>query len=99
MALGGERYVTNVCMYAALFRLYSGIITQTARRRESVPLDGRAGAVGRGMCMRGMGGGGRGGGRAVLWVRAEYLSHRGCAINVKQIAGKIIRIGSLVLPF
>ena len=27
---GGKRYVTNVCMYAALFRLYSGIITQTA---------------------------------------------------------------------
>ena len=38
---GGERCVTNVCMYAALFHLYSGIITQTARRRhrkESVPL-------------------------------------------------------------
>ena len=37
---GGKRYVTNVCMYAALFRLYSGIMTQTARRRrrrESVP--------------------------------------------------------------
>ena len=33
-------YVTNVCMYAALFRLYSDTITQTtrhtARRRESV---------------------------------------------------------------
>ena len=29
----GGGYVTNVCMYAALFRLYSGIITQTARRR------------------------------------------------------------------
>ena len=26
---GGGRYVENVCMYAALFRLYSGIITQT----------------------------------------------------------------------
>ena len=35
---GVKRYVTNVCMYAALFRLYSGTITQTARRRESVPL-------------------------------------------------------------
>ena len=45
---GGKRYVTNVCMYAALFRVYSGTITQTARRkarrrahyrrrRESVP--------------------------------------------------------------
>ena len=37
---GGKRYITNVCMYAALFRLYSGIITQTARcrrRTESVP--------------------------------------------------------------
>ena len=29
---GGKRGVTNVCMYAALFRLYSGIITQTAHR-------------------------------------------------------------------
>ena len=42
--VGGGRYVTNVCMYAALFRLYSGISTQTARRRahqrrrrESIP--------------------------------------------------------------
>ena len=35
---GGGRYVTNVCMYAALFRLYSGTITQTARSRESVPM-------------------------------------------------------------
>ena len=36
---GGERYVTNVCVCAALFCLYSGIIiTQTAHRRESVPL-------------------------------------------------------------
>ena len=30
---GGKQYVTNVCMYVAIFRLYSGIITQTARRR------------------------------------------------------------------
>ena len=30
---GGKRYVKNVCMYAALFRLSSGIVTQTARRR------------------------------------------------------------------
>ena len=40
MVWGGKRYVTNVCMYAALFRLYSGIVTQTARRtcrKESVP--------------------------------------------------------------
>ena len=37
MVWGGKRYVTNVCMYAALFCLYSGIVTQTARRRESVP--------------------------------------------------------------
>ena len=32
--------MANVCMYAALFRLSSGIVTQTARctrRRESVP--------------------------------------------------------------
>ena len=41
---GGKGYVKNVCMYAALFRLSSGIVTQTARcrarrrrRRESVP--------------------------------------------------------------
>ena len=34
MVLGGKRYVTNVCMYAALFRLYSGRITQTTRRRK-----------------------------------------------------------------
>ena len=34
---GGKRYVKNVCMYAALFRASSGIVTQTARRRESVP--------------------------------------------------------------
>ena len=26
---GGKWYVENVCMYAALFRLYSGIIIQT----------------------------------------------------------------------
>ena len=39
MVWGGKRYVTNVCMYTALFRLYSGIITQTARRRESIPID------------------------------------------------------------
>ena len=42
MVWGGKRYVTNVCMYAALFRLYFGIMTQTARRRarrkESVPM-------------------------------------------------------------
>ena len=37
MVCGGKQYVTNVCMYATLFCLYSGIITQTARRRESVP--------------------------------------------------------------
>ena len=41
MVWGGKLYVTNVCMYAALFRLYSGRVTQTARcrarRRESVP--------------------------------------------------------------
>ena len=38
---GGKWYVKNVCMYVALFPLYSGIITQTARRmrcRESVPI-------------------------------------------------------------
>ena len=41
---GGKWYVTNVCTYAALFRVYSCIITQTAchrahcrRRRESIP--------------------------------------------------------------
>ena len=41
---GGKRYVNKVCMYAELFRLYSGIITQTVhrrarrrRRRGSVP--------------------------------------------------------------
>ena len=41
---GGKRYATNVCMYAALFRLYSSIITRIACRRvrrrchrESVP--------------------------------------------------------------
>ena len=41
---GGKRYVKNVCMYAALFRLSFGIVTQTARRKarrrhrgESVP--------------------------------------------------------------
>ena len=27
MVWGSKRYVTNVCMYAALFHLYSGIIT------------------------------------------------------------------------
>ena len=40
---GGKRNVTNVCMYAALFRLYFGIITQTAcrkHRRESAPKKG-----------------------------------------------------------
>ena len=46
--VGGERYVTNGCMYAALFHLYSSIIAQPARRRahcrrrrrrrESVPI-------------------------------------------------------------
>ena len=51
MVWGGKRYVTNVCMYAALFHLYSGIISQTVRcrarrrahrrrRRESVPIAG-----------------------------------------------------------
>ena len=42
---GGKRYATNVCMYVALFRSYSGMITQIAHRRarckrckESVPL-------------------------------------------------------------
>ena len=49
---GGERYVTNVCMYAALFHMYSGTITQIAcrrehrrrrrRHRESVPIVSRA---------------------------------------------------------
>ena len=41
---GGKWYVKNVSMYAALFRPYSGIVTQTVRRRarrrrrrESVP--------------------------------------------------------------
>ena len=38
---GGKRYVTNVCMYAALFRLYYGIITQTARRRARRRSHGR----------------------------------------------------------
>ena len=33
--MGGKRYVENLCMYAALFRLCSGIVTQTARRRGS----------------------------------------------------------------
>ena len=33
----GGGYTANVCMYAALFRLSFGIVTQTARRRESVP--------------------------------------------------------------
>ena len=41
-AWGGKRYVENGCMYAALFCLYSGIITQTARRRGSVPPETRA---------------------------------------------------------
>ena len=42
---GVKRYVTNVCMYAALFCQYSHIITQTMRRTarrgrrgESVPI-------------------------------------------------------------
>ena len=30
MCVGGKRYVENVCMYGALFRLYSGINPQTA---------------------------------------------------------------------
>ena len=38
----GKQYVENECMYGALFRLYSGIITQIAhrwtRRKGSVPL-------------------------------------------------------------
>ena len=38
MVWGCKRYVSNVCMYVALLRLYSGIITQTARRRESGPI-------------------------------------------------------------
>ena len=33
---GGKRYVKHVCTYAALFRLSSSIVTQTARHRESV---------------------------------------------------------------
>ena len=37
MCVGGKRYATNMYMYAALVNLYYGIITQTARRRESVP--------------------------------------------------------------
>ena len=40
---GCKRCVTKVYMYAALFRLYSSIITQTARRRESVPNGGGGG--------------------------------------------------------
>ena len=36
MVVGGGNE-TNVCIYAALFRLQSGVITQTARHRESVP--------------------------------------------------------------
>ena len=39
---GGKQYVKNVCMYAALFCLYSAIATQTARPncapQGSVPL-------------------------------------------------------------
>ena len=41
----GKQYLENVCMYAALFRLYCGIITQTAHcrarrrhRKGSIPL-------------------------------------------------------------
>ena len=37
---GGKQSVEKVFIYATLFRLYSGIITQTARckrRRESAP--------------------------------------------------------------
>ena len=34
---GGIQYVKSACMYAPLFCLYSGRITQTARRRIRIP--------------------------------------------------------------
>ena len=46
---GGKRYVKNVCMYAALFRLYSGTITQTARRRAHTGAAGKASPKGPGV--------------------------------------------------